>query len=506
MTEQDLKQFVLTGSSADGLLTGDNFEAVKYQAYSLIDNLDFDGALKYANLLEKKITGYEPQNANHYNILWFWVNRLKLFAFSSLSINEQGDLLKNNVLKILQGDLDIKLVLYNFLIHFQSDDIILEYAKSFLSNMIKGQELLGADSDRFVRLNFNPTVENWCKEYISALNTEFRGAKIDPGAFNIVKFLDSNKYVKCLSKEEVKVLKDLLDLCNWLLSPLAGVQVVKNVPNLKPPVVPVPRGAPLVRGMGEIRVKSEKLQVKSGEQGNKTLTPALSQREREGNTNNESNFAKASSDLKKTAEGSAIDSLILKNQTGAGGSLAGAKPLTSTTLQERLYQGNNNQASGNNKTAQLRAVSGLNPVGQNRSLTDKYSITENENSSSIVSPSGGDGGNRTPETELSRIGSPPGHPHSNELYHSSAQVGQNRVNNQDVLYNRDITSPSPSLERRGMGTGGRSSPSFVLNPLLDKKPAVQNITPQPPLTLRGGGNKATEINRKLEELKKRSKN
>jgi hypothetical protein len=89
----------------------------------------------------------------------------------------------------------------------------------------------------------------------------------------------------------------------------------------------------------------------------------------------------------------------------------------------------------------------------------------------------------------------------------SGLTGLKMGNGGNQILNKDITSPlnqssnsgsgqaNPFLERRGMGTQNNPS-SFILNPLLEKKPAV----PQ------SGQSKQAEIDRKLEELQKRIKN
>jgi len=375
----------------------------------------------------------------------------------------------------------------------EDNKFLVECSKSLLKN----KETIGSIKPR--------SIEQWVLEF-----TNFSPTPIsERGSYQITDFFVKNNSVKELSEEEKVFLTEVLKLFLWFANPEVNTQelddykkqlerqkaeyerklyeaetgyVADDLENeiIKKPVlprVPVPKNVFAQREMGEIsRISNDKLQI-SNVSPPPSLPPAGG-----GIKQNE-----------KTADGSAIDSLIVKNQTGAGGSLAGAKPLTSTqnqssdsgsgraTLQEKIYQGNNNEASGNKKAAPFGAALGFQQVPESLALTSENSISESQSLSTPQdtsgSSSGGPKGNRTPETRMSKPGSAPAWAHSNELYHSSAQVGQNRVNNQDVLKDR-------------------KSSSFILNPLLEKKP----VLPQ------SGQSKQAEINRKLEELKRKIKN
>jgi hypothetical protein len=206
------------------ILSGDCFECVKYKAYNLIDIQNYSNVLKYASSLESKLQELEPENAEErerYKILQYWVLRLKLFAFSSLSEGEKLAILKEFTKEILSIGLDIRRILYNFLNFFETDTIILGYSRVFLTALIANQELLGSDEQHFMQSNFKPFVSNWLLEYQGVVRLSGKMG-LDPGAFHLVKFMDSNKHVKYLKPLEKETLRELLDLYNWLLNPFSS--------------------------------------------------------------------------------------------------------------------------------------------------------------------------------------------------------------------------------------------------------------------------------------------
>lgn len=248
-------------------LEPENFENIKFLAYNFIDNKDYDGALNFGKWLDGELKIYKIENNNqlyYFRILEYWVLRLKLFGFSSLGTNETTDLLKKSAVKILINQLDLKRAIYSFLNYYGSDDLILDYSKDFSSALSVNQEILGISQEFITKLNFKPTVENWLKEYSTVLTNQLNGLKVSPGAFNILKFIDNSSYTKYLRDDEVEVLKDLLDLYNWLQNPIASTQEVRasqtfeytntqrlelpkeisepvKNPPVVPPVVPAPK-------------------------------------------------------------------------------------------------------------------------------------------------------------------------------------------------------------------------------------------------------------------------
>ena len=170
----------------------------------------------------------------------------------------------------------------------------------------------------------------------------------------------------------------------------------------------------------------------------------------------------------------------------------------------------NPSLAGNEKAAQLRAASGSQPVTESPNLTLKNSIANNRNlgyqkpaeaglvdSNAVFEPglssnkmitqdknvvkesaafSGGDEGNRTPRAMDDNPGSAPRHPHLETLYHPP-QSSINKINQ---------SPPVP-----------QSSPTT--------SPASSAGTPPPRTpTLQSGQGGGEEIDKKLEELKKRT--
>lgn len=228
MDPKSFLQFNLNNIDSRVLLSPENFEAIKFQAYRFIDNRDLDGALKYASLLETKLSEYEIKGSkdgqNTINILNYWVCRLKLFGFSSLSSKEIAELIKSKTIFMLNSGLDLRETFYNFLIYFKSDDIIKDFSQSYLKALIVNKELLGDENSAFRKQNFIPTTENWIKEFQSSLHSSANKSNIEPGTFDILKFLDSNQFAKQLDAEHKEVLKSLLALYDWLLLPIAYTQ------------------------------------------------------------------------------------------------------------------------------------------------------------------------------------------------------------------------------------------------------------------------------------------
>lgn len=269
-------------SPAD-LFLPENFESVKYQAYNLIDYLDWDGALIFTNVLGKKLSQIAPENkqqARIHTVLSYWAMRLLLFVYSNLKMAEKKDLIRNHIVYILDLGLDIKRALINFLDIFDSVDIIKDETNQILFDLNNNQENLG-DPEKFSQLNFKPTVANWLIEYQIVVNSF--GMKLEPGAFHIVKFIDSNQHVKYLTPKEKDALRDLLDFYNWLLSPLVFVDSKKASNNIlysnsqqfelpkelrqedkvvNPPIIPAPKNQPTQRPMEEIaKISNSKLQI-----------------------------------------------------------------------------------------------------------------------------------------------------------------------------------------------------------------------------------------------------
>lgn len=213
----------LESMSTEQLLQRDNFEAIKDKAYSIIDSKDLDAALDYARRLEEKLSIFHPvseQDSYFYYILRYWALRLRLCAITSMRPQERVQLFKKNILEIIQNDLNIKQTLFGYINFFGSSDTITEETKTFMQAMGANQEVLGENQKAFETSGFLPTVANWLKEYQGMARIQSIGAKMDGGAFRILKFFDSNPNIKLLSEDEKDNLKSLLGLYNWLAAPI----------------------------------------------------------------------------------------------------------------------------------------------------------------------------------------------------------------------------------------------------------------------------------------------
>ncbi len=270
----------------------DNFESIKYYACDCIDSLDWDECLAIANILNSKLTQASVRSKeDQYTayVLRFWVLKLKLFAFATLPESEKLSLIKDSVAEMYGYGLDVQGVINDYVGFFGSPEAIQKETKSFVQALSGSQKILASDLKRFQGINFKPTVANWIKEYQTVLRPA-TGMKLEPGAFHIVKFMDSNQFAKMLSQEDQLILRELLDLYNWLLNPkiyssnnrVGDSQSYTNTqrftlpqeldepeipdePIMKlPPVVPAPKNAPSVRPMGDVDTAVRKQELGIG--------------------------------------------------------------------------------------------------------------------------------------------------------------------------------------------------------------------------------------------------
>lgn len=218
-----IKQRVDTETFLDNLhpediYSEDSFNAFKYSAFYFIENLDEDGALVFSQKLEKILSLLTPKDANEQSIvkiLNYWLLRLKIFCFRVLSDQDKNELFKKYIVNIFKNEIDFRAAVYKYIDIFSSGDFIEDITKGFVSAVTGSQVILGrADG------NFKPTVANWIKEYQTILRSFGNNIKLQPGAFHIVKFLDTNQYAKMLKPTEQDVFRDFLDFYNWLLMPV----------------------------------------------------------------------------------------------------------------------------------------------------------------------------------------------------------------------------------------------------------------------------------------------
>lgn len=259
-----------------------NFESVKYLAFTFIENYDADSALKLSNKLWQLLSKIEVNGQQETYILSiynFWVLRLSFFSFKRLKKAEKSQFIKEKTIELLKYGFDLKNQLSTYVEIFESVKICNDIKHDFFSSLNSSQEILGSNKQGFDRMDYKPTVENWIREYQTILKPS-GAVELKPGTFHIVKFLDTNQYVKLLSSQEQQVLKELLNLYNWLIIPVVNVSQdfetislqENSVPYMqsqrfelpevavsdsnqigpKPPVVPIPKNAPVVRPMGDV--------------------------------------------------------------------------------------------------------------------------------------------------------------------------------------------------------------------------------------------------------------
>lgn len=229
--------------SPQDLLFPENFESVKYKAYSFLESYDSNGAMYFAQSLERLLDGLgsnDEQERYVYKIFTYWVLRLRVFSFRRLKEQEKIKLFKEQTLKIISLGLDLKNAVKQYLEGLYSESVVEKIVRNFKVALEDNSKFFGLNFTKSkVGDNFKPTVANWLKEYQSVLKPS-GGMKLEPGSFHIVKFMNTNPYVKFLTEDEKQILRDLLDLYNWLLSPIVYadsrepakqvIQTMQNVP------------------------------------------------------------------------------------------------------------------------------------------------------------------------------------------------------------------------------------------------------------------------------------
>ena len=288
---QDSK--ILQNLETPKILAQENFEAIKFRACDYIDVLDWDNAVVFSDILEEKLKQVQVENKQdqlYRTILWFWVFKLKMFAFNNLSSSERINLLKEYLATMFSLGLDVKGYIQDALGVYGSLKPIQDDAQNLIIALTKSNERLGSNVEAFKNKNFLPTVANWLKEYQGVLGSEKVGSNNEAGAFHILKFLDNSPFVKFLSIPEKEVLRSILDLYNWLLSPVSynhekekksatpymqsqqfelPKQVAEESQNQsltkKPPLVPLPKNAPVINSMEDISSKTEIINTSQAE-------------------------------------------------------------------------------------------------------------------------------------------------------------------------------------------------------------------------------------------------
>ncbi|MBL8030488.1 MAG: hypothetical protein JNN11_04540 [Candidatus Doudnabacteria bacterium] len=193
------------------------FTQIKYQAGALIENQEKDGAAEFARGLQGLLGNVEPRSSRQtelFNVLFFWLYRLKIFAFSSLTFQEQLDIFKHEVTQFLVLKFDLIETVGDSLKILSGSDYFEKRIKDYLLALIDSDSVLG----KFRDPKFNGSVKLWLQEYRE--NRAGKGSEMsDFGAFHILNFFNTNTHVKSLNAEEKEVLKSLFELFNWLNEP-----------------------------------------------------------------------------------------------------------------------------------------------------------------------------------------------------------------------------------------------------------------------------------------------
>ncbi len=213
------------------LFDEENFKQIKYQADLLIESFEYDGAAEYSRDLEGLLKQIQPEeeNTDYYNILLYWMYRLRLFAFSVLKPKEKDEIFKDDIIIILSLGLDIKDSLNDSVAFYDSVSVIESLTKSYATSLAASNVLLGENNIKQKNIEFKPTISNWIGEYSASIKSH--GAQLnDSGTFHILNFFNTNQYAKELTEKEKALLKEVLDLYDWLIRPVAveggGSQII----------------------------------------------------------------------------------------------------------------------------------------------------------------------------------------------------------------------------------------------------------------------------------------
>ncbi len=308
-SSEDLKNL-----EPSGIFEVSNFESIKYYSCDCIDNLEWDEAVSIARIIDDKLKQVNPKNTEEqfiFRALFFWSYKLKLFVFRNFSASDQNELIKKNIVKMLAFGLDVENYIANALNFYGSEKPIRESVSNIISSINNSSDILGSNFNAFNQADFKPVTSNWIKEYQVVLRVEKAGSNIEPGAFHILKFMDSNQYVRNLNANEKDTLKSLLDLYNWLLQPLIYVvdkesssnylSSQKNIipdsvrPSLQtPPVVAKPVAPPVVPkvkpvNLAEVMKNKDKIDLGSGsgirfggQESNQSISQSANQKNLQG--------------------------------------------------------------------------------------------------------------------------------------------------------------------------------------------------------------------------------
>jgi hypothetical protein len=469
------------------LLDPQRYEDIEVLVISILAGGSGDEAKECASILADKLSiigeGLSKDLQKKYiNLL----KVLKLIALKSLSDLGQENFFAEQILDIFKIDfIDVKEQIgLVFSSYFEASDIIENLRGLFLKGLEKNQELLGQGNIKItisgeVRM-VKPSLQNWLFDYNTSvhINKELKKR----AGYEQINYATGSLNVRTLDKENRDVLLKVIQLYDWLkFDPLKYDFRLPGQPSWQEDVIDV--DSPQKYIPDDLIQSIEKFRAKRPAQ----------------DKNNQGTYAKSQKlELPQEVLSPKVPPVVpvpknLPEQREMGDvAVESGEQTLNEPITSPLHQSSNSGAGQASPSLERRGMGA------------------------------GAGTLRVDRTDRSDMANMAG---------GSAPQTFNRVNFQDVLKNRDqevgirnqgdaVTglrmggggkipndkyqisnkgtgdknSPGPSLEKRGEET--RSSPSsYILNPLLEKKPVV----PQ------SGQAKQEEIDRKLEELKKKIK-
>ncbi len=401
-------------------------------------------AMEFYDQLDKLVKDNQGQveaNPIIYNQLMavLWVLSWK--AMPAMSLKQSKNILSENLVDSIKLGVNVSeclkkiLGIYEFRVGPDK-----ETRRGWIYSLENNQEKLG---DKPLSLDVGavqPTIQNWLKSY----NTN-QPLTVNRDKFNQINFFNNNRQASQLNNTDKEVLKQILEIYDWLLFPPPGPAVIPEEPgeqtkttgglpymqsqkfqlssnelprpitNQQPPAVPVPKNASENRkvGMSDVGISEGRKSEIGRSEGifNNPITSPSPSLERRG----------MGAGLQKPvfAEENRMDKTDWTDRTGIG------------VMPSRV----NIQNILKNRDRSEETTAGLKM---------------------------GEGVEKIPNNKFPRPQSP-----------SAPAVGGQAISNENVE--------------------GKNPSSFVLNPLLEKKPAPQNIQ-----------SKQQEIDRKLEELRKKT--
>lgn len=216
--------------------------AMKDQAYDFIDVSDRSGAVVFAKRLEQLLREVNPpateSDREAIEVVKFWQARLKFFGFPSMTVQEQVNFFKNDVQEALKNGWDIKERISRYF-DLYSEATIEEVKKTFLNSLRENKSPLFEKAPTL-------TVGGILAQYqINLSDRKLKG--LLPGAFDVLNFSNTNPNFRSLNEDEKDIVRSILALYNWLLSPILEPMPQKVLPktfSAGPPKVSVPPPLP----------------------------------------------------------------------------------------------------------------------------------------------------------------------------------------------------------------------------------------------------------------------